>query len=414
MNNTPPRALVVGLGIAGMSAAIGLRDAGWEPVVVERAPARRSGGYFVGLFPDGKQAARELDVLDTLHTRNPEGNTEWQVEADGSQQPGIGFLDQPGEPYAVMRGDIEAALWDRLQGAGATRHGQSPVEIRFHTRPVEIVDRGDDVLVMLEDIASETTSKEQFDLVVGTDGLRSTVRRLVFGPPEAYMRSWDAIICAFELDEQVPGYDERDGIILALPRRSAWVFPFADRKPTVLLTYRTKAIDAQFTQSPSDRLEAEFADLRSHPIVDHGLRTIAKSSQNLFDSVHSVHMPTWSKGRVVLLGDSAWCLTLFSGMGSTAGLRGGAVLSRSLRAHPTDVRAALESFERDMRPFITASLRRARILQHMFVPTGTVSARVRKTAMSLMGRSQQRKERRAKTASLPQEKRLAGSARAGY
>ncbi|MEV4049475.1 FAD-binding protein, partial [Streptomyces sp. NPDC049744] len=45
------RALVVGLGIAGMSAAIGLRRAGWTPVIVERAPERRTGGYFVALFP---------------------------------------------------------------------------------------------------------------------------------------------------------------------------------------------------------------------------------------------------------------------------------------------------------------------------------------------------------------------------
>ena len=38
------RALVVGLGSAGMSAAIGLRRAGWTPVIVERAPERRTGG----------------------------------------------------------------------------------------------------------------------------------------------------------------------------------------------------------------------------------------------------------------------------------------------------------------------------------------------------------------------------------
>ena len=43
------RALIVGLGIAGMASAMSLKKAGWEPVIVERAPERRTGGYFIGL-----------------------------------------------------------------------------------------------------------------------------------------------------------------------------------------------------------------------------------------------------------------------------------------------------------------------------------------------------------------------------
>ena len=51
------RALIVGLGIAGMASAIALKKAGWEPVIVERAPERRTGGYFIGLQDAGKDAA---------------------------------------------------------------------------------------------------------------------------------------------------------------------------------------------------------------------------------------------------------------------------------------------------------------------------------------------------------------------
>ncbi|WP_210745193.1 FAD-dependent monooxygenase [Nocardia flavorosea] len=65
------RALVVGLGIAGMAAAIGLRQAGWQPVIVERAPQRRKGGYFVGLSAAGMQVAADLGIDGHLHTRNP-------------------------------------------------------------------------------------------------------------------------------------------------------------------------------------------------------------------------------------------------------------------------------------------------------------------------------------------------------
>ncbi|MEU8248940.1 hypothetical protein [Nonomuraea sp. NPDC048916] len=56
-DNTGRRALVVGLGISGIATALRLRQIGWTPVVIERAAARRSGGYFIALFGAGRSAA---------------------------------------------------------------------------------------------------------------------------------------------------------------------------------------------------------------------------------------------------------------------------------------------------------------------------------------------------------------------
>src|SRR5687767_11675711 len=106
------RALVVGLGIAGMSAAIGLHRAGWTPILIERAPERRTDGYFIALFPEGRRAATDLGIADHLHIRNPVGDAAtWSVNRRGHRHRSLGFLDQPGGPAAVLRGDIEAALW---------------------------------------------------------------------------------------------------------------------------------------------------------------------------------------------------------------------------------------------------------------------------------------------------------------
>jgi 2-polyprenyl-6-methoxyphenol hydroxylase-like FAD-dependent oxidoreductase len=124
------RALVVGLGIAGMAAAIGLRQAGWTPVIVERAPERRKGGYFVGLMPEGRQTAVDLGIADHLHTRNPpDGGEAWSLNRRGKREPGVGFLHQPGDPAAVLRGDVEAALWQAISGDG------TGVDVRFAPAP---------------------------------------------------------------------------------------------------------------------------------------------------------------------------------------------------------------------------------------------------------------------------------------
>jgi 2-polyprenyl-6-methoxyphenol hydroxylase-like FAD-dependent oxidoreductase len=66
------RVLVVGMGVAGLATAARPHRAGWTPVIVEKAPGRRPGGYFVALFGAGQAAARRLGLLDTMHNRTPD------------------------------------------------------------------------------------------------------------------------------------------------------------------------------------------------------------------------------------------------------------------------------------------------------------------------------------------------------
>ncbi|WP_078892434.1 FAD-dependent monooxygenase [Streptomyces olivaceus] len=302
------RALVVGLGIAGMSAAIGLRRAGWTPVIVERAPERRTGGYFIFMFPEGVQAAADLGIADHLHTRNPEwrpGGNSWSVDRRGRRKPALGLLDTPSGLAAVLRSDIEAALWQGITGDGA----EDPVEVRFATTPVEMTEGAGGVRVLLEDAGTGKQYREDFDLVVGADGMRSSVRRMVFGPDEDYLANWKAMICAFQLKEQVPTYEASD----------------------------------------RDSLE--------------------EAPDHVFDSIHQVKMDRWSKGRVVLVGDAAWCMNTYSAMGSSSSLRGGAALGVALREHPGDLAAALDAWETGLRPYITSQRRSARIKQQRFVPS---------------------------------------------
>ncbi|MFF3835465.1 FAD-dependent monooxygenase [Streptomyces sp. NPDC002458] len=373
------RALVVGLGIAGMSAASGLRRAGWTPVIVERAPERRTGGYFINLTPEGMRAVDDLG-LDTLHTRNPERGTTWSLNRRGHRRPALGWLDLPGRPTAMVRGDVEAALWQRIRPDGGS--GESGVEVRFSTAPVEIVDDGTVVEVELEDVSTGRRSRESFDLVVGADGLRSTVRRLAFGPHERFMTTWNAMICAFPLPGQAPSFGAQDSVISARSGRAVWVFGLADRAPTALLTYCTKDVGAQFTGDRTERLRDVFADM-DHPAVRHVLDALTTTTDCLFDSVHQVKMGRWSTGRVLLAGDAAWCLNLFSGMGTTAALRGGAELGRVLAEHPGDLPAALAAWEARLRPFITTHQRMARLKHQWFVPTNRALTGVRTLVLHL-------------------------------
>ncbi|MFI9534401.1 hypothetical protein ACIG56_14285 [Nocardia fusca] len=230
----------------------------------------------------------------------------------------------------------------------------------------------------------------------------------MFGPDKDYLTTWNAMICAFQLTEQVPSYEASDSIIIARAKRAVWVFGLADHAPTALLTYRTRDIQEQFSGSRVQRLRSVFSGM-DDPVVRHVLDSLEEAPDHLFDSVHQVRMPRWSQGRVVLVGDAAWCMNLYSGMGATSSLRGGAALGAALREHSDDLAAALDAWETGLRPFITKHQRTARLKQQMFVPSSRRAEALRAVLLGLVRRIRGR--RPATEAGGPRTRALSGTSR---
>lgn len=93
--------------------------------------------------------------------------------------------------------------------------------------------------------------------------------------------------------------------------------------------------------------------------------------------MHQVRRPSWHNGRVVLLGDAAWCLTLYSGMGATAGLLGVGQLGEAFAAID-DLEVAFADYEQRRRPFVAKHQKAALFKAQIFVPSGLVLARLRR------------------------------------
>ncbi|WP_346281179.1 FAD-dependent monooxygenase [Pseudonocardia sp.] len=341
-NHSGRRALVVGLGISGMATAVRLRQIGWDPVVIEKAPGRRSGGYFVAVFGAGRASAERLGILDKMPDRAP-GGAHFEIDRLGNRRRAVGFGDGEGGPRRMLRGDVERALFDALP---------QDVEIRYSTVPKRIAQDADGVEVTLLNTAEATSTAERFDLVVGADGLHSTVRALAFGPPERYLHPLDHTVAAFQLSRQVSGLDPDDTVSMVEPGRAMWVFSFAGRLPTVLLTHRTTDVDVEVRRTPAEGFRAAFGPEPTGKILGQVLTELENADQVVFDSVEQVRMDHWHNGRVVLVGDSAWCVTLYSGMGVSAGLAGAELLGTMLQRHSNDIGQALSDWERRLRPFI--------------------------------------------------------------
>ncbi|MFD2115714.1 FAD-dependent monooxygenase [Paenibacillus yanchengensis] len=355
------KVLIVGLGIAGMSAAISLKNIGWEPVIIERASERRRGGYFIGLFPEGIKAAQKLGSYEEIKIRTPDDSIEnFEMNKKGKMKRGISFSDQPGNPQSTLRGDIEEGLWQTVDQS---------IKIIYSTVPIEIKQKDQVVNVKLKNILTDVVQTESYDLVIGADGLRSTVRSLVFGSHDKYMKSLNTMIVAFQMKKDLPVLINQQSITLVEKNRSVWFFGLKDTNPTVLFTYRTKDIDSQFIYPIKDVLKDKYKGMTGENFVNHALSELEKAENPLTDSVHQVIMPKWSKGNVVMLGDSAWCLTLYSGMGASAGMMGANVLGEKLSQSPEDIQTALENYESELRPFINKHQKLAFLKSQFFVPS---------------------------------------------
>jgi 2-polyprenyl-6-methoxyphenol hydroxylase-like FAD-dependent oxidoreductase len=207
----------------------------------------------------------------------------------------------------------------------------------------------------------------------------------VFGPDESYVRSLDHIVAATILRKPVVGFRPNDGLVLAEPGRAAWVFPFANHEPAVMLSYRSDDLAAEFQRPPAESLRRAFGPELLGPVLEGLIGQYERAEDTLFDTAEQVQMPSWHDGRVVLLGDAAWCLTLYSGMGVSTGMAGADLLATELQRHPDDLQQGLVAWEAQLRPAVETFQHQARSSGlDLFVPGDRQTLRKRSLMVRLM------------------------------
>ncbi|MEV6350857.1 FAD-dependent monooxygenase, partial [Actinoplanes sp. NPDC051851] len=348
--------LIVGAGIGGDALAVMLGRAGWRVTVVEIAPELRTGGQTVDLRGDSRDVLDRLGLLGECLTHLVD-------------QRGVAWIDESGRRRAAMPAEAFGG-----HGFVSTEELlRTDLARVLHDAAAEHVTHwfGDTVETLEETpsgvrVTFRRRPAATFDLVIGADGAHSRVRSLAFGPEEGFRRPLGFAHAWFTLTER-PG----------TPRLDDWLL-MCNVPGGLLVTARPghpgeQEIGLSFPATslpPRGDREARFA-LLERTFAGVGWRTaefLAAARQApdfALDTYDQTAVDRWHRGRVVLLGDSAWCASPLSGLGTALALQGAEALASTLLSgdssadgSPAGASSAdgpLAAYERRMRPRVDAA-----------------------------------------------------------
>jgi 2-polyprenyl-6-methoxyphenol hydroxylase-like FAD-dependent oxidoreductase len=339
------RVLIVGGGIGGLTAAVALQRRGIPAEVFEAVPALEPVGAGIWMPPNAMQVFERLGMDEAVAARGL--GLDRVVVRDAAQGP-LHVLDL--EPVRHAYGHTITSMHRaRLQQALA-EHVEADT-LHLGKRCTGVAELSDDRLVVQFDDGSE----EVGDVVVGADGIHSTVRKTLF--PDVALRYAGQTCYRGIADVRLTGRDARTceevwgGAVRfgysALGRRDVyWFAPM------------TAPAGRPAPPSPAAALRRQYADFPDPiPEILHHTPDADIIRTDLYDIAP---LKTWSRGGVVLLGDAAHAMTPNLGQGGAQSVEDAFVLATVLAAQRNNVRQAIERYERLRIPKVRRLVRTAR------------------------------------------------------
>ncbi|KAI6092566.1 FAD/NAD(P)-binding domain-containing protein [Hypoxylon rubiginosum] len=353
------RVLIIGAGIAGPALALMLVRSGrdYDITIVERSPHLRAAGQQVDLRAQGIPILSKLGLFESIKSKSVGESGVAFVNAAGEPQAVFGVNDSgKGQQaltseYEIMRGDVVDILYNAsLSAARDAEKLPSGPRLRYEFGKSITELQQDDSGV---DVQFSDGRHARYDIVVGADGQSSRTRQM-FHKEEAF--SFTGLYLAYF---SVPRTEADTNLakVFHLPERRVVATRSGNRPVTqvyLATMVGTEELKLSLRRNTDDQKalwKSLFMDCEWQN--DRLMDGLEKTTDFYAQQIGQVKMDRWYKGRVVLLGDSAFCPSPITGMGTTAAFVGAYVLAGELVKHGEDIPAALASYNETLRPFIS-------------------------------------------------------------
>ena len=347
-----PRVLVSGASVAGPALAYWLVRAGCKVTVVERAPSLRKTGQGIDVRDSARDVIKRMGIFDRI--RDQSSHEEGFEIVDSNNRPFARFgVDASGKgdsmtcDIEILRGELADILVDVTKDDVSYIFGDMVESMQETEKEINVN-------------FAKGTPTTAFDLVVAADGIGSKIRNMAFGNDNTHTKSLNSYVTYFSIPKT-----DTDTMWSKLHwftgGRSMLMRPdnMGLTRAFVMLTAYDKSDErlARLHEAAKNGLSAQKAvvqelfqdtDWQSSRI----LKGMHESDDLYMQHVAQVRLKRWSSGRVTVAGDAGYACSPFAGMGTSLAFIGAYVLAGEISKQRDNIPAALESYERVLRPYV--------------------------------------------------------------
>lgn len=332
--------LVSGASFAGLTTAFWMSRLGYEVTVVEIAKGLRMGGSPVDIKERTVDIVKRMGLLERIQACSLKPKAIDFLDVNGSlmaKLPAKASDGQDSDPeYEIERDSLLRMLFEAVE---------DDVDFLFDDSIAHLVETADEVSVTFK-----SGTQRSFSLVFGCDGNHSSVRRMVFGEETAFSHFLENYSSITIVDELLIEQDTAQ--MYNVPGKTVMLSAYNNKTDIIFCFHSEKEICYKY------RDQREQRDIIRERFGGEGWRTAellekaAGSGNFYFDKVCQIRMPSWTKGRVALVGDAGYCASPAAGMGGSLAIIGATALADAFAKHPNDLRAAFQEYDDSLRPFV--------------------------------------------------------------
>ncbi|MCJ1230072.1 hypothetical protein MMC12_006743 [Toensbergia leucococca] len=373
------RVLVSGASVAGPALAYWLVRAGCIVTVVERAPMLRSAGQGIDVREAARDVIKRMGIFDRIRDRSSHEEGLEAVDSNNRCFARFG-VDKSGKgegitsDIEILRGELAGILFDITKDDVSYIFGDMVESLEESEKEVGV------------NFANGTPTTA-FDLVVAADGIGSKIRDLAFGNGSSHVRSLNSYVSYFSIP--IGDTDK-------MWSRVHWVKGGRNMMVRPDNVGRTRAFLSLTAYDKSDerlvRLEkASKEGIAAQKLLVQELfqdadwetprilKGMHESEDFYMQHVAQIRLERWSSGHVTVVGDAGYAPSPFTGMGTSIAFIGAYVLAGEISRQPDNISAALESYERVLRPYVESIQKLPPGIPWIVNPQSTLGIRVIET-----------------------------------